>query len=184
VFPALPVSPAATLPVTKGADDGVFQSFTAHAKPVSLTAKATPVRPALPVPPIVIGGAAKAAVEPVPETFGLSAGWTIDVAPIDWTSVSDAYLSIDYQGDVARLFTGSAMIDDHFYTGVPWQIGLKRFAAEIKKPLALTVLPLRQDAPIFFEDGMKPAFPADGQVARIASVSVIPEYRLRLEIKR
>jgi hypothetical protein len=184
VFPALPASPTASLPLTKAADDGAFQSFTAHARPVSLTATATAVRPALPVPPIVIGGAAKAAVEPVPETFGASAGWKIDVSPIDWNSVSDAYLSVDYQGDVARLFTGSAMIDDHFYTGEPWRIGLKRFAAEIKKPLALTVLPLRQDAPIFFEDGMKPAFPADGQVARVASVSVTPEYRLRVEVKR
>jgi len=167
-------------PALKSADDGVFQTVTAHVKPVSLTASLAPVRQALPVPPVVIGGAAKAAVEPVPETFGASAAWKIDVAPIDWNSVADAYLSIDYQGDVARLFTGSAMIDDHFYTGVPWHIGLKRFSAEIKKPLCVTVLPLRQDAPIFFEDGMRPA---GDQVARIASVSVTPEYRFRLEAK-
>ena len=59
-----------------------------------------------------------------------SAAWKIDIASIDWNSVADAYLRIDYQGDVARLFTGSTMLDDHFYTGVPWQIGLKRFAAK------------------------------------------------------
>ena len=164
----------------KDPDDGVFHTYIGHAKPVSLSAAATQTRRPLPAPPVVIGGAAKAAVEPVPESFGASAAWKIDVAPIDWNSVADAYLDITYQGDVARLFAGSSMLDDHFYTGVPWRIGLKRFAAEIEKPLAMTVLPLRKDAPIFFEDGMKPA---DDQVARIASVTVTPEYRFRLEAK-
>jgi hypothetical protein len=163
---------------SKDPDDGVFHTFTGHSKPVSLNAALAQTRQALPAPPVVIGGAAKAAVEPVPETFGTSAAWKIEVAPIDWNSVADAYLDITYQGDVARLFTGSTMLDDHFYTGVPWRIGLKRFADEIKNPLMVTVLPLRKDAPIFFEDGMRPA---DDQAARIASVTVTPEYRFRLE---
>jgi len=161
----------------KSPDDGVFQTITGHAKPVSLNAALTPVRLALPAPPVVIGGAAKAAVEPVPETFGDSAAWNIEASPIDWSSVADAYLRIEYQGDVARLFTGNAMLDDHFYTGVPWEIGLKRFGTELKKPLSVTVLPLRRDAPIFLEDGMRPN---EDQVAKILSVTITPEYRFRI----
>lgn len=178
LFPALTETPSANIALIRAKDEGAFEIFEAQAAPLSLKAAATPTRPALPVPPIAIGGLAKAAIEPTPETFGDSAAWSIDIAGIDWKQVSDAYLRIDYQGDVARLFSGNVLIDDHFYTGIPWEIGLKRFAGEIKRPLTVSILPVRQDAPIYFEDGMRPS--GDAQIARISRLEVVPEYELKL----
>lgn len=183
-FPALAAAPKADLPLRQVRDDGVFQTFEGHAKPARIDVTVSPLRPALTVPPIVIGGTAKAALEPTPETFGASGAWNIAFSGADPNSVSDAFLQIDYQGDVARLFSGTTMIDDQFYNGEPWVIGLKRYAREIKDPLTLTILPLRKDAPIYIEEQMRPAFPENGQIATISGIKVTPEYRVRVDMPK
>jgi hypothetical protein len=72
------------------------------------------------------------------------------------------------------------MVDDAYYNGLDWEIGLRRFASILAKPLTLTILPLRQDAPIYLEPQHVPKlFPA-GQVAELQSVSLVLEHRVRI----
>ncbi len=139
----------------------------------------TKTRDAQPVPPLAMTGPGKTAVEPVPEVFGKSAAWNIRVAPGALDGVEDAFLRIDARGDIGRLFSGATMLDDQFFNGAVWEIGLKRFAHEIQGPLTLANLPMRRDAPIYLDRGVADMVKGD-QAAEVVAVSVVPQYALHL----
>ncbi|MFC0401854.1 beta-galactosidase [Paraburkholderia rhizosphaerae] len=159
---------------------GVFQRFSVSVAPVAFEASLTPLRAARAMPPIVRGGTAKAAVEPAPELFGHAAAWRIDLPEPALTApgLSNAYLSIRYMGDVGRLFCGPDLIDDHFYNGLPWQIGVRNVKIDPGQPLMLTVLPLRADAPIYLDARYDPRPHTTDQVAEVKGVSWVPEYEV------
>lgn len=180
IFPALQAGLRAEPSLAAQPNDGVFQRFTAPLPAAPCTAAAAPLRPALPVPPVVIGGPANAAVEPAPPTFGAAAAWRITVSPNCLATLSDAYLTIAWQGDAARLFSGTTLLDDSFYNGQPWTIGLKRFANLLHAGFTLSVLPLRQDAPIYLAPGARPALPPGGQTAHLNALQIVPEHALRI----
>jgi hypothetical protein len=182
VYPALKTAPTGDLALRAAGQDGVFQMFEASAQARAIDIKVTPLRPARTASPLAVGGPPRAALEPMPEQFGRSAAWTIEAPKGALDGVNDVFLRIDYKGDVGRLFSGVRMLDDHYFDGRAWEVGLKRFAAEADKPLTLTVLPLRQDAPIYIEDGYRPQIAQGGQVAEVVSVTAVPEYRLRVRI--
>ncbi len=101
IFPELKTKPEANLKLA-GSKDGIFQTFSAKAKKKSISATVTKTREAQPVPPIVIGGLAKAALQPIPELYGKSAAWSISIPNDALKDLNDAYLEIDYQGDIGR----------------------------------------------------------------------------------
>jgi hypothetical protein len=45
-------------------------------------------------------------------------------------------------------------------------------------------LPLRSDTPMYLPSGARPVFPASGQVAKLLSVRVIPEYEVVRDLGR
>ena len=57
-------------------------------------------------------------------------------------------LSIDYQGDCARLYAGGKLIADHFQYGRPFLYGLWRLPEGCSE-LQLRILPLQEGAPIY-----------------------------------
>jgi hypothetical protein len=179
VYPALAHAPAANLALTPSRD-GLFEVFRANAPKRSFTVTLTKVRDAQAVPPLTLGVPANTAHEPMPETFGKSAAWTIAIKGAPLRPGEDAFLQIHARGDVARLFSGVTMLDDHFLDGSVWEIGLKRFGTETAKPLTLTVLPLRADAPIYLDGGVSAMVTGD-QTAEVTSVDVVPQYRLHLQ---
>ncbi|MGF6602938.1 beta-galactosidase [Paraburkholderia sp. GAS448] len=180
VYPPLDAKPPSTLPLDAQPDAGIFQMYTAHANPHSGTVAVSQIRGAAEVPPIAHGGPANASVEPVPETYGKSAAWRITL-PADATKgLSNAYLSIRYTGDVGRLFCGADLVDDDFYTGLSWNIGLRNVPIDPAVPLTLTVLPLRADAPVYLDERFDPRQKTKDQVATLDSVMLIPEYEMRI----
>ena len=179
VFPAPAKSLAGSLPIRMAGRDGVFETYEASAPKKAITVTATKTRDARPVPPLVMTGPGKTAVEPMPETFGKSAAWTIHIAPDALNGVEDAFLRINARGDVGRLFSGATMIDDQFFNGSTWEIGLKRFANEIRGPLTLTILPMRSDAAVYLDRGVASMVSGD-QTAEVVEVSAVPQYALRL----
>lgn len=181
LFPAASHGPKADIPLTPCRAARPFACFEAHATPRILKVKVTPLRAAGLVPPVRVGGPDHAALVPYPEVFGSSAAWTITLPKRPLDGLSDAYLTIRYQGDVARLFAGPQLLDDQFFYGPPWRIGLKRFAEEDKGPLTLTVLPLRRDAPVYIE-GLKTLPFTSSQIASLQSVTIEPEYQLRIDL--
>lgn len=181
VYPALDTAPTANLQLRRVKSGGLFQTFTATAQGREIAVKVTPIRPARTASPILSGGPAKAPMEPSPEQFGKSAAWRLETPVNALDGVSDVLLRIDYRGDVGRVFSGVRMLDDHYFDGQPWEVGLKRFSGALAAPLTLTVLPLRADAPIYIEH--RPEIAAGGQVADVVKVTAVPEYRLRVSFK-
>jgi beta-galactosidase len=143
---------------------------------VQLTATATPLREAGPAPAVVKGGLAKAAVQPIPEAWRNAATWRIEVPQDVLKNVDDALLQIDFTGDIGRLFDGTRLADDWYYSGYGWQAGLKALA--VKGELSLGVLPLRADAPVYIPKEARPDFGAQTQIARVNKVSLVPVYQL------
>jgi hypothetical protein len=177
LYPAPPKSMRGSLATAILGRDGIFQLYTASAQPVTLGADIKVLRPA---------GKATASKTPStippPEAFGASAAWSIAIPANAMDQLSDVFLDIDYEGDVARLFAGAEMLDDDFYNGKTWRLGLKRYAGKLEEPWMLTVLPLRQDAKIYLDPTVAPKF-EDGQLAKLKGVRLVPQYRLKLSGK-
>ena len=93
-------------------------------------------------------GVNKAAEEPTDEDFEQAAVYQINV-PEEAGEKFHRLLSIDYRGDVARLYADGKLIQDNFYNGRPMLFGLWRLPKGTKQ-LELRILPLQKDMPVYF----------------------------------
>ena len=95
-------------------------------------------------------GVNKVAEEPVDVDFESAAVYTIDI-PQDSSlfTLHSSLLTINYQGDVARLYADGKLIDDNFYNGRPFQYALWRLPKDCHQ-LELRILPLQKDMPVYF----------------------------------
>jgi beta-galactosidase len=119
------------------------------------------------------------ATVPGSDAFNAAAKWQISIAGelLD-NVVSNVFLTIDYTGDAGRLTADRYLLDDNFYNGLPWSIGLRRFTEQIRNAqLALIVLPLRKDSPIFLEKQFRPDFKEAPQIERLNGVTLVPQYQ-------
>ena len=91
---------------------------------------------------------------------------------------NDIFVNIKYDGDCAKLYIEDEYVDDHFYTGEDWEIGLKRF--DFAKTLKVEVMPLEEDAKIFLEHWPEMK---EGRACKIREVSVAYEYRTTLSLE-
>jgi beta-galactosidase len=87
------------------------------------------------------------------------------------------FLQVDYAGDAARAYIGDRLVDDDFYYGRTWTIGLNRFAPEVlERGLVLKFLPLRKDSPIYLPPERWPKFGEKEAVLEIRNIQVIYHY--------
>nr|WP_307727953.1 beta-galactosidase [Massilia terrae] len=177
IYPKPPKALGGSLALAPSGQDGIFQTYVASAQPVTLGADVKLLRPADKMPP-----SKTPSTIPRPEAFGASAAWSIALPAGVLDHVSDVFLDIDYQGDVARLFAGAEMLDDDYFNGKTWRIGLKRYAGKLGTPLMLTVLPLREDAKVYFDPTVAPQF-ENGQLAKLKHATLVPEYGLTVRPK-
>ena len=106
----------------------------------------------------------------------------LTIAPADNSLVQEYFLRIHYVGDVAMAFMKGQLVQDEFYHGEPWTIGLKRYATDLQTdPLTFYFRPLRADAP-FLRDLPHNAIPdlSRGPVVDIQSVEVVPQYKMSI----
>jgi beta-galactosidase len=102
-------------------------------------------------------GSAHKPVPPDDADFASAAIYQVRVPEDALKGVEDFRIRIDYTGDVARAYIGNRLIDDDFYSGHPWVIGLKRFGPEVlDKGLTLAILPMPKGSPIFIQDDPPP----------------------------
>jgi beta-galactosidase len=182
LFPALPTAPGGSQPLQKSPITGLFQTYTATAAARTIGAQTALLKPAGLVPPIRFGGPAKGAVEPSDSTYQQAAQWRLSLSNAKLNGLDDIILRFTYTGDAIRLAAGSRLLDDDFYNGAPWRVSYRNLVADgLRDPLLLSILPLRQDAPIYLEAGHRPAFPASGQVSELQKVEAIPHYRLAVK---
>ena len=65
--------------------------------------------------------------------------------------------------------------------GRDWEIGLRRFLDPTRSnSFELSILPLRKDAPVYFETPDDPDFSLSGQTVKLDGASLVPEYQLVL----
>lgn len=182
VFPALPTAPSGSLTLQKGSLDGLLQTYTAIAPTRTIGAQTTPLKPAGAVPPLRVGGPSKVAMEPSDTTYQQAAQWQLTLTNAKLDGLDDIILRFTYAGDAIRLAAGPRLLDDDFYSGAPWRVSYRNLVADgLHNPLLLSILPLRQDAPVYLEESRRPAFPASGQVSELQKVEAIPRYRLAVK---
>lgn len=180
-----PVVPLrASEPLVKADACDQFAHFTAEATPRNPDLQLHQIRSAGDVPAVKIGPASEwyphgVAQAPDTEEFHNAARWSITVPQKALDGLNDLYLQLKYKGDVARLYSGSQLLTDDFYNGLPWVIGLRRFVDQEKpNTFELSILPLRKDSPFYLELSNQLEFPANGQTSGVDDVTLIPEYQL------
>jgi hypothetical protein len=124
------------------------------------------------------------AVEPSDAEFAQAARWRVKLPAGFDPAAAHTLLRIHYVGDVARVYLGGRLINDDFYNGAPLEIGLRRYAAELKNAeLTIAVLPLRRDAItgtnplIFVPAAAQPDFAGKDSVARLDALEIVPNPR-------
>ena len=93
-------------------------------------------------------GVNKVAEAPVDSDFETAAVYEISGLP---EQRSNVMLTINYRGDVARLYCDGKLIADNFYNGRPMLLGLWRLPENAQK-LELKILPLQGDMPVYFPE--------------------------------
>jgi beta-galactosidase len=114
--------------------------------------------------------------------FAQAAVWKIDVpaAPAG-SSLSDAFLEIDYEGDAARLYRDSGVVDDNFWNGLPWTVGLRETDPQWQHTptqYTLRVAPLSKSHGTYLEQADQLHFDANGIADALRGVRVVPQVQL------
>lgn len=186
VFPALARASAGFRDVGR---EGIFRQYVSTVKvpegAVTLDVKS--VKTAAPSVPAKMNPNPRrnVAMEPDDADFDRAGVWNIRVPAAALEGVKRSFLQISYEGDVARLYSGSRFDNDNFFKGTPWEIALWRFTPqELSRGLDLKILPLRKDTPMFLDRSARPAFPGDADVLRVKEVKLVREYEVALDADR
>lgn len=163
-----------------GKQTGLFQKLSFRQPERKVALQLTQTR-AVGKAPSPVFGPEHVVMAPDEASFNQAGEWSITVPQGALNGLSDLYLGVSYQGDEARLLSSGRLLTDNFFNGREWQIGLKRFlSGAAPATFQLQVLPLSQQAPIFFEPGMRPNFGSNGQAGTLDSVQALPEYEVEL----
>ncbi len=177
VFPPVEgLESASGLPL-QAQPDGVFARFTATLPGAGAQVNARLIHPAGPARAVPTGslGVAQA---PDDTDFAQAAVWQFDIPAAIWSLVDtpgirEVLLRVAYAGDAARLYAGEQLIDDQFYYGPPWEIGLSRFQHLRGQPFTLRILPLRKDAPIYLPKAQWPDFGGKDTALELGHIDVV-----------
>jgi beta-galactosidase len=168
--------------------DSESMRYTGSVPEAHIDFKIEKVKGAGEAPPVRLGPALSwrsvgVAMAPQDSEFDKAAKWRISVSPIALgETLSNLFLKITYGGDVARFSSAGYLLDDNFFNGLPWMLGLQRFNQKIEAgDLELSILPLRKDAPIFMEARYWPTFRNTNQLVDLKSATLIPQYNFRVE---
>jgi beta-galactosidase len=95
----------------------------------------------------------------------------------------EVLLSIDYTGNVGYAFAAGQLFHDHFYNGLPWEIGLSRFRDVLRRgEIVLETTPRRTGAVSVAADAamaVEKVFEGEA-IAVFHSVTAAPVYRIGL----
>jgi len=112
---------------------------------------------------------------PLPE----AARWSIHLPGDALDGLTELFLEVDYQGDVARFSRSGKLLDDDFFNGTVWPIGMKRFLSPGKEnTFELSILPLREDAPFYLESPKPVRYAKNRQACTLENIRLVPEYQL------
>jgi hypothetical protein len=133
-----------------------------------------PVGPAREIP--LTKGKSPIALAPAESDFTNAAVWKITLsAGLDLKF--NPILRINYVGDVARLRLNGRLLDDNFYNGRSFDLGLQRYGPEILiGDLQLEILPLRPDASIYLPAEARANFSRASAQATVKHAEIVQQY--------
>ncbi|MGH9606808.1 MAG: beta-galactosidase [Terracidiphilus sp.] len=187
IVPPLAAPLRASLPLTQAASTAHRVSFEAEARQRKINLVCRQIQIAGIAPPVKIrpdpsGRHDGVAEAPPASALPEAAKWSITIPPGSIGGLSNLYLQMDYLGDVARFYSAHRLLTDNFYNGQPWTVGLGRFLdPQGGGSFTLSILPLRGDAPVYFELPRQLDPPAHGQAVGLRSIHLIPEYQLTID---
>lgn len=155
--------------------DGVFTRFNLPVLRLkTFKAEVEQIKPAGPLRKIPLSkGKNAVALAPEDADFSEAAVWQIRL-PENPDFTHDPMLRFHYVGDVARVTLNGRLIQDDFYNGNPFDLGLRRFAGDLAgAELRVAILPLRKDAPIYLAKESWPSFGSTDSKVELKSVEVI-----------
>lgn len=91
-------------------------------------------------------GTQKVAAMPNNADYEKAALWEITFDKFE--GLSDCFLSVNYNGDCARIYADGKLVEDNFWNGKPM---LVRMTDIINKKIELRILPLQKDAPVYLQ---------------------------------
>lgn len=163
--------------------DRFFIRYTATVAPKKVDLAVRQTSPGGPAKAIRLGKRMKPE-EPSDADFADAQVWQVTLPHDALDGVADVLLRVDYTGDAARAYVGDRFIDDEYYTGLPWDIGIRRFAPDIlEKGLTLKFLPLKNDSPVYIEEDHRPKFDDKGQALQFRSIEPVMVYDLPISCK-
>jgi len=185
ITPPVPAPLHSDLPLTQTDESAGAMRFVANAVERKPELRYTLAQPAGDAPPVALGPAPAWRTHGVAQAPGeadrpYEARWSIALPSDSLRGLNELYLQVSYRGDVARLSAGSKLLTDNLYNGEAWSIGLRRFIEPKPNSFELSILPLRKDAPVYFELTRDPGFAANGQIDTIEDLRLVPEYQLVL----
>jgi beta-galactosidase len=188
VFPDLKLQSSPKVPVGTVGQDGLFHEYSATIKPKSLSVQLEAVRTDEVPGPVKMGKPVawrdNTGVAVPPDNFDHADLWRVVVPKGTLDGLSDAFLRISYVGDIGRLYEGPRMLDDDFYKGTVWEVGLKRFAPSIAvAPLEIKILPLLKGEPIYLPNAAWPNFGRAEELGDIYQIEIAPEYEVRVQVQ-
>lgn len=167
-------------------ESSIFTWFRSAVPPFSAQAQVRQITPGGQRPPLELApGLAwrKNQIPYAPEDkdFATAGDWTVKIPalPPGATGVADLFLRIQYRGDAARLYRGTRLLDDNFWNGLPWEVGLRETIASwptSAQQFHLRILPLPASAPMYLEKWPD----AHAMPAEVGGVTLIPEYRIEV----
>ena len=168
-------------------DDGLFRRFSPRIAPagqlqtiLEKVKAAGPAR-AIPMAPSVPARRQGMAMQPEDADFAQAAVWRVKL-PAGIAASRDLRLRVRYTGDVIRAYLGDKLMDDDFYSGRPFEIGLRRYGPAVYQDgLALKILPLREDAPIYLPVNSNLKFDDTHTALTLDGVDIVETLEARLE---
>lgn len=185
-YPAMRTAPASKMAKSTTREGWTEVRFTPKEAKIAWAWKQTRPAGAAPAPRTVQRGGRRPATlleVPAEEAFANAAEWQIQLKEPLPEGVSDLWMDVDYVGDIARLYVGKTLVNDDFYYGPEWQIGMKRYLPDASRDgVRLEVLPLRRDAKIYLDPAVRAKLPDEAEIAQVKSITMKPEYEETLTI--
>ena len=97
----------------------------------------------------------------------------------EFKNINDIFLQVDYAGDRGWAFLDGTLVADNYNFGVPWELGLKRWQADLAdNGLFVRIVPWKGDTSKVLFDGItfKPVDSVQGAAVGFKSIKLVPEY--------
>lgn len=132
-----------------------------------------PIAPPVRMGPYVAWRKCSVPLAPPDDAYEQASQWEIVLPTTGPGDAQRVILALDYVGDGARLYANGQLVDDHYWDGETWRIGIDRFAVQGSWPcFVLKVIAANPALPIYLEDKARALLRAHPQGVGVLSAQL------------